>query len=106
MVLHEGGMAQLDSDGVVDDHKDEQKRVGHEVFLAIVAKIFPVLARLLIHLDRLHVDWLVAHEGNTEPDGHPAPEAGELDQQVQQVHVLNLGWQRVAPGLNDFDEAK
>lgn len=90
-------MRQLNPDCVVDSHENKQQSVADEVCLAVVSQLIVVLARLLIHLNRGHVDWFIADEGDSEPNRGKGPEADDLDKQDERIDSFDLCRQRVPP---------
>ena len=96
VVLGVRGVRQLDPDRVVHGDEDEEQGVGHEVLLSVVAQKLVILAHILVHLNGRRMDRLLAHESHAKPNCDPDPEAEELEQEADQVHVLSLRWKRMA----------
>ena len=97
-------MSQLDSDGVVDGHENEEKQVSHEVVLAIVTKVFVVLANLFSYLERCHVNRVISNKRGSKPDHSEDPKAEELNQEGEQIDIFDLGGKGVRFGPDDLDK--
>ena len=84
-------MRQLAAYRVVNYDANEEQAVREEVVLVPRGvKLLIVFTRRLVYLHWVHMNGAVTNKSNCKPKRSPEIEACEVNQKLQQIHLLDL----------------